>query len=90
MIIHVEELLVDFADLCLIKTESFSVRQRFDSGKLIKQNEVVIKNAVVNSIQVLFQNLLVTLVMASLNKSHIHDTTEDLEKILNTVIHALN
>ena len=50
MIIHVEELLVDFADLCLIKTESFSVRQRFDSGKLIKQNEVVIKNAVVNSI----------------------------------------
>lgn len=28
--------------------------------------------------------------MASLNKSHIHDTTEDLEKILNTVIHALN
>jgi hypothetical protein len=50
MIIHVDELLVDSADLHLIKTESFSVRQRFDSGKLIKQNEVVIENAVVDSI----------------------------------------
>ena len=90
MIIHVEEFLVDFADLCLIKTKRFSGRQRFDSGKLIKQNEIVIKDAVVDSIKVLLQNLLITLVVASLDKSHIHDTTEDLEKILNTVVHALD
>lgn len=50
MIIHVDELLVDSADLHLIKTERFSVRQRFDSGKLIKQNEIVIEDAVVDSI----------------------------------------
>lgn len=90
MVIHVEELLVDFADLGLIKTKSFSGRQRFDGGKLVKQNEIVVKNAVVDGIKVLFQNLLVTLVVASLDKSHIHDTTEDLEKILNPVIHALD
>lgn len=50
MIIHVEELLVDFADLSLIKTKSFSGRQRFDSGKLVKQNEIVVENAVVDGI----------------------------------------
>lgn len=79
LVVHVDELFVDLADLAFVDGEGLSVGKGFDGGQLIQQDKVVIQNVVVDSIKIRSQNLLIHLVETSLFESHVHNATENFE-----------
>lgn len=86
LLVEVLELLMNHAEMLVSQTECLSVCKAFDSCHLVEKNQVVILDVEVDRVQVLLQNLRIDDVNASLFETHIHDSTQDLEKVLEHVL----
>lgn len=86
LLVEVLELLMNHAEMLVSQTECLSVCKAFDSCHLVEENQVVVLDVEVDRVQVLLQNLRIDDVNASLFETHIHDSTQDLEKVLEHVL----
>ena len=77
--VKIVELIVHELNLFMGKRKSFSVDQALDSVKLVHDNKVRVVVAKFYSPNVVSEQLVVQLIMASLLQSKVQNTTEDLE-----------
>lgn len=80
------EFLMDHLKVLVSQAERLPISKAFNRRHLVKKNQVVVLDVEVNGVKVLSQDLGVNDVDASLFEAHVHDTTKNLEQILENIL----
>ena len=83
---HVQEFLVNVLDLAVAEAEGLPVDEAADSVELVHEHEVLLLVIVVDGADVLLEQRIVQLIVATLLQLQIQDAAANLEEVLDDVL----